>query len=133
MAITGLWTVKNIRRLNRIKNVPIVWTNSTTVGNVRHSTSPKDRQLILMLLIDIMVFIIFSSLTVFYLLEEQITQYQTKSYEQIEVETFIGNVASVSVNVPFCVGFYTHLIVSKTFRNEVKTILTSIRGFCCGH
>jgi hypothetical protein len=133
MAITGLWTVMNIRRLNRVKNLPVVWTSNATVGNVQRSATPKDRQLILMLLIDIMVFIIFSSLMAAYLMEQQITQYETKSYEQIEVDTFIGNVASVSVNIPFCVGFYTHLIVSKTFRSEVKTILTSVGGFCCGH
>jgi hypothetical protein len=35
-----------------------------------------------------------------------------------------------SVNVPFSVGFYTKLMILKTFRNEVNSLFKSIIVAC---
>ncbi len=99
---------------------------STTItmvgGGGAYPINSKDRQLVLILLTEISVYMIFSWMESIYLMYQQVTQYNTKSLIQREIELFISNVSGFSYYIPFCVGFYTNLLVSKTFRSEVKKI-----------
>jgi multisubunit Na+/H+ antiporter MnhC subunit len=58
------------------------------VGRSQPITSSKDRQLVLMLLIDIVIYIAFSAVMVVILMRQQIIQYQTRDLAQIQFEFF---------------------------------------------
>ncbi len=99
---------------------------STTItmvgGGGAYPINSKDRQLVLILLTEISVYMIFSWMESIYLMYQQVTQYNTKSLIQREIELFISNVSGFSYYITFCIGFYTNLLVSKTFRIEVKKL-----------
>jgi hypothetical protein len=122
LSTLGLQIVKNIRSVRHVRVAPNVWATETAAERSQPITSSKDRQLVLMLLIDIVIYIAFSAVMVIIIMRQQITQYQTKDLVQIQFEIFLRNVATFSVNIPFCVGLYTNLFVSKTFRSEVKRV-----------
>jgi hypothetical protein len=60
MLICGLWSIRNIRKIRRVRAAPDLSISRTTVEGNAHLTSSKDRQLILMLLMDIGVYTLFS-------------------------------------------------------------------------
>jgi hypothetical protein len=123
MLICGLWSIKNIqnttRRITVIRNTSL---SRTAVTNSLHSTSTKDRQFFLMLIMDITIYALFSFLFAIYLLYEQITQYYIKSAEQIQIENNVRNICLYGVSISISVSFYTNFIVSKTFRHELKNV-----------
>jgi hypothetical protein len=123
MLICGLWPIKNIRQIRRIAVAPNLSVSRTTGESNPHSTSSKDRQLILMLLMDIGVYTLFSFALAIFLMYQQITQNYIKSADQIQIEFIVRNLCLFSVGIPFCVGCYTNLLVSKTFRRKVKKVL----------
>jgi hypothetical protein len=102
-----LWSIKNIRSTRCGRVAPDLSLSGTIVENSPLSRSSKDRQLILMLLMDILMY-------------QQITQNQLKSSDRLQIETIIRNTCLFSAGIPFCLACYTNLLVSKTFRNEVK-------------
>jgi hypothetical protein len=123
----GLWSIKNIRSsARRIGGT----TGTPGSANTAHSTSSKDRQLAFMLLMDIMIYGLFFSTYAIFLLYQQITQYNVKSSVQIQIESIVRNLAQFAAAIPVSTSFYTNLIASKTFRNEVKKVLSWKRIFC---
>jgi uncharacterized membrane protein affecting hemolysin expression len=56
----GLWAVKNIRNIGRVRVAQDTLVSKTTAANNHNPTTQKDRQLVLMLLIDIVIVIVFS-------------------------------------------------------------------------
>jgi hypothetical protein len=117
----GLWSIKNIRSsARRIGGA----TGTPGSANTAHSTSSKDRQLAFMLLMDIMIYGLFFSTYAIFLLYQQITQYNVKSSVQIQIESIVRNLAQFAAAIPVSTSFYTNLIASKTFRNEVKKVLS---------
>jgi hypothetical protein len=127
LTICGLWSVKNIRRSARRVGGATGAPGST---NAAHSTSSKDRQLAFMLLMDIMIYGLFFSTYAIFLLYQQITQYYVKSSVQIQIESIVRNLEQFAAAIPVSTSFYTNLIASKTFRNEVKKVLSWKRIFC---
>ncbi|UJR17516.1 hypothetical protein I4U23_004411 [Adineta vaga] len=125
MVIFGLWTVKNVRSMN---HMTIVAGNSSThggdvaIGSARSAHS-KDRQLIKILLVDTSVYIFFNTMISISLIYQQIMQNQPQTLVQIYLQGFIMSVSVFSAYIPFCIGCYTNLVVSKTFRKEVKNTL----------
>ncbi|CAF1253651.1 unnamed protein product [Adineta steineri] len=120
----GLWSVKNIRSLRRIRVAPVLSMNRiTTAADPHPLLRARDRQLVRMLLIDIIIYIIFNWAVSVFLMYQQATQYTIKSSVQNLIEVFIASVSTFSNHIPFCIECYTNLIVSKTFRNEVKKVL----------
>lgn len=125
MAFFGLWSIRNIRNIRRITTA----TNSTSgINNHTPSSSissrARDRQMILMLLVDITIYIFFSLSMAISLMYEQITLTRLKSLEVFQVETFVKSVAIFASHIPFGVNFYANLLVSKTFRKEVRELLS---------
>jgi hypothetical protein len=131
LTICGLWSIKNIRNSARRIGGATDAPASTTVGtNTAHSTSSKDRQLAFMLLMDTMIYGLFFSTFAIFLLYQQITQYYVKSLVQIQIESIVRNLAQFVAAIPVSTSFYTNLIASKTFRNEVKKVLPWKRILC---
>lgn len=125
MAIFGLWTVKNIRAVRRR---PVVFYATPTenveieIGRV-HVIQSKDRQLIRMLLVDIVAFIVFKIPVTIMLVYQQITQYHSKSSEQQMIEQAILQLSYFWYFIDSSIGCYTNVLVSRTFRAELSRIL----------
>ncbi|CAF0874477.1 unnamed protein product [Adineta steineri] len=119
LTICGIWAIKNIRSIHRVRVAP-----SIPNGHDMQRTSAKDRQLIFMLVIDVIMYALFSFTFASFLIYQEITQNDLKSNEQIQIESFIRNLSLFSIAIPFCVSFYANLIVSSVFRKEIKKILS---------
>ncbi|CAF0789386.1 unnamed protein product [Adineta steineri] len=120
MIILGIWAVKNLRQRRQVTAVTV--TAATVVVRSTQSKS-KDSQLIQILMIDIGIYIIFSAMMPPVLIYLQILQTEPYDFAKLELVSLLLNVALFSSYVPFCVGFYTNFLVSKTFRYEVKNII----------
>ena len=57
------------------------------------------------------------------LLYEQITQYNVKIAIQIQLDLFLRYVATFINYISVCIGWYTNILISKTFRKEIKRIV----------
>jgi len=126
MIIFGLWSIKNIRSIRRVRVAPDLSVNTPAVGVGLLATSSKDRQLIFIVLMDTTIYALFSFVYVIFLLYGQITQNYTKNADRIQIENIVRNLCTFSVGIPFCISSYANLIVSKTFRNELKKVF--LRG-----
>ena len=121
----GLWSIRNIRRsARRIGCVTGTVERGTVGASTVRSTSSKDRQLALMLLMDIMIYGLFFSTYTIYLLYQQVTRYYVKSTVQVQIESAVNNLFYFVAAIPVCTSFYTNLIASNTFRNEVRKVLS---------
>ena len=123
LIIFGLWSIKNIRSMSRRRVAPVLSTTGITNGDYTHPIQAKDRQLVLILLINICVYIIFGWMFPIFLIYQQITQNHVKSLVQSQIEVLISAVSIFSDYIPICIGCYTNVLASKTFRNEVKKTL----------
>lgn len=125
MIICSLWSIKNIRKPHPAaagNNLAMNRTGGPT--NNLQSNASKDRQMIRMLFIDISMNVLFSFLYAIYFVYGQITENHTKSYAQLQIENIVLFLSLYLVNIPFCTSCYTNLIVSKTYRKEVKKLLS---------
>ncbi|CAF0862715.1 unnamed protein product [Adineta steineri] len=118
MIILGVWAVRNLRKTRQVN----LATVNTAVVAVR-PTHSKDRQLVQILIVDISIYIIFSAMMPPVLIYLQILQTRSYDFAKLQLGVFLLNVAAFSTYIPFCVGLYTNLLVSKTFRYEVKNII----------
>jgi hypothetical protein len=114
LILFSLWIVNNIRHTRRMQ--PVV------VNIIEDKLSATDQLMVSMLIKDIIIYIIFTSIMSIVLMYELITQHYTKDFEEQEVEYFIRHLGIFCVSIPFCISCYTNLIVSKTFRNELKNV-----------
>ena len=103
-----------------------------TMRNLHHSQSmnfngtvhsEKNLQLIRMLFTEIFICILFDFIHPSVLLYKQITQYNEKTYEITIIDQFILSLSTFILHIPYSVSFYTNLIVSKTFRKEIKKVV----------
>ena len=120
MLILGFWTIRNVRSVGRVAPAPTATGAETTVINALRSVHSKDRQLLRILLVDISIYIIFTLLPSIVVLYQQITQNPLQSALQTVIQLFLLVLGVFSAFVPYCVGFYINLLVSKTFRREAK-------------
>jgi hypothetical protein len=121
MIIFGVWTVKNIRHVGRVAPVLSVTRSRTGVGVC--FTHSKDRQLIRIVLIDISIYIIFSLMLSAVFMYQQFNQSQSQSIVDAKTQSFLLSVAVFSGYIPYCVGCYTNLMVSKRFRHEIEKVI----------
>jgi hypothetical protein len=122
MIIFGLCSINNIRDVGRVRaalNEPV---RVATVAIGSHLPSSKDRQLVFMLIMDIIIYALFSFVLAIYFMYQQITQNYVKSSDRIQVENNVRNICFFCLNIPCCTSCYANLTVSKTFRNEVKKV-----------
>ncbi|UJR19584.1 hypothetical protein I4U23_022719 [Adineta vaga] len=120
MIMFGLWTLKNVGTVhNNVHPTGSLINASTTMGR-QHIIGSKDHQLIKMLLVDIVIYIIFRIPLAVFLIYQQITQYQSKSSDQIAIDYFILNITYFLFMIVPAINCYTNLLISKTFRVELK-------------
>ncbi|CAF1116458.1 unnamed protein product [Adineta steineri] len=117
MIILGVWAVRNLRKRRQVN----LATVNKAVVDVR-PTHSKDRQLVQILIVDISIYIIFSAMMPPILIYLQTLQTRSSNFAEIQLTIILLDVAIFSSYIPFCVGFYTNFLVSKTFRYEVKNI-----------
>jgi hypothetical protein len=130
MLIFGLLTVKNLQNSRRIAPAANTTITRVAIPNQPRQFTQKDRQFILMLYIDLIIYVLCSILRPIYLIYIEATQYQTEDAERQSIELFINSLTLFITFIPTCLGFYTNFIVSKTFRQNVKNFLQAIR-ICC--
>ena len=123
MLSLGLWAVKNVRNAACVMPVSVVPTLSTRTNRRTRADHLKDRQLLRILLVDIIVYIFFNAMLVIVLLYQQIKQNQMPTLVERQMQNVLANIAVFSTYIPFCIGCYTNLLASKTFRQEIKKIL----------
>jgi hypothetical protein len=122
MILFGFLTMKNIRQIQNTVHP----YNTTAVGQF-YTPQSKDRQLIRILLMDISIYILARFPATIYLIYGQITQYEVKSAEQTTIEQFIANITYFSGFIDSSIGCYANMLVSKTFRLELKRIFLENR------
>ena len=123
MAILGVWCMKNIRGARRARVILDFVPPGTRVEHSLYSAQSKDRQLIRILLVDTSIYFIFILMPSVVTMYQQVTQNEPKSFNETQLTVFLIYVSAFSGYIPFCIGFYTNLFVSKTFRNELKNTL----------
>ena len=126
--ICGLWSIRNIQNRTRVRAAPDLSAGRTTGLGTGRFTS-KDRQLMLMLLMDIGIYVLFNCGVVTFLIYRQITLYYIKSRDQLDIEDSVKKLCLFSAAIPYCTSCYTSLIISKTFRNKMKKVFGRIRHF----
>ena len=120
--LLSVFAILTLKNLHRIHIQPV--NADPTATNTHRS---KDRQLAIILLSEILIYIIFSSATPVYGIYQQITQYQIKSVQQKATESFVLNVVFLLTFVSPATSFYVNLLVSKTFRRKTAEL------FCKQH
>ena len=123
MTIFGLLILRNIRRLRHNTVVPALTTTWTTVRGHLQTSRSKDRQFSLMLFIDISVYIIFSFMLSVILMYQQITQYNVKTPLQTQLVLFLKTLSTFINYISICIGCYTNILISQTFRKNIKDIV----------
>ncbi|CAF0867553.1 unnamed protein product [Adineta steineri] len=123
MIIFGLIALRNIRKVHSIRIAPVLTNTGTIIKNQLKSSFSKDRQFCLMLFIDIGIYIIFSSMLSAINMYQQITQYYIKSSFQTQFELFLKTTAVFINYISICIGCYTNIFISKTFRKNIKDII----------
>ncbi|CAF0951704.1 unnamed protein product [Adineta ricciae] len=114
MVIFELWTVKNTRR--RIPISHEMNRKHVDIGRPYHIQS-KDKQFIRILLVDIIAFVIFKFPVTILVIYQQITQNSQISYFWHFIDSTIG--------------FYTNVLVSKTFRTEFSFFVDhNVHWYC---
>ena len=78
MAIFAVWTVKNIRSIRHARVAPVASVTNTAAEGGLNSTRSKDRQLMVILLSDIMIYILSISMVSVFVIYQQFTQYNVK-------------------------------------------------------
>lgn len=123
MAIFGLWTARNIRYAYRRRVVSHAINTEHVEMSRPYIIQTKDKQLIRILLVDIVAFSIFKFPVAILLIYQEITQYNTKSSEQQMIEQSLLQISYFWYFIDSSISCYTNLWVSKTFRTELKRML----------
>jgi hypothetical protein len=123
MIIFGLWALKNLRSPGRVAPAFITVTSAPIPIRRAHAVHSKDRQLLQILLVDIGFYIFFYLMIVVVRMYGQITQNPSQTFVKTEIIGLFESIGIFSTYIPYCIGCYTNLFVSKTFRQELKNIL----------
>ncbi|CAF1517799.1 unnamed protein product [Adineta ricciae] len=130
MLILGCWTVKNIRKVRHItQHSGSTHSVVVVVGRPRILES-KDRQLIRMLLVEIVTYILCKTPIISFLIYREVTRYVEKNGERILIEQYVFLLATFVFYIENSIGCYTNILVSKTFRIELKRMLLNVRQIC---
>jgi len=122
MAIFGCLAYFNMKRLHsRVRPIANVIVGSH--GDVR--IHRRDRELLSMLLAEIIVYIVATLLYPFILLEASITNLMAinKSLQQIQIENFILFIASYLVTFNHAAPFYIYFITSQAFPRDINQLV----------
>ncbi|UJR13148.1 hypothetical protein I4U23_000172 [Adineta vaga] len=120
LILFGTITLKNVRR-RRIQPVNV----APNMNNIPRS---KDRQLLIILLVEILGYVSLAIITNIFGLYRQSTQYQLKSAHLQAIEYFLFNILYLLSLVPISLNFYIYIymIISKSFRQKTFEVLFQV-------
>lgn len=118
LTMFGILTLRNLRR-GCIQPV-----NAGPTTNNTHRS--KDRQLAMMLLVEIISYIPFNLSHHIFSMYRHITQYQIKSLQQQAMELFLFATFYLFTFIPSAISFYLYLAVSKAFRQKTIKMLCKL-------
>ncbi|CAF1410382.1 unnamed protein product [Adineta ricciae] len=122
LAILGYWAIRNIRQVGKHR-VHATGSNFETPAQInQQQIQSKDRQLIRIVLMDIVIYILSSFPLAIVSIYLQTIQYDVKTQEQSQINSFINYICVCIGYIPYCIGFYKNLFTSKTFRSEFMNI-----------
>ena len=123
LLIFGFWAIANVRGSSRVIPVSVNVVDRERAVGVSRLTHCKDRQLLRILLVDVGVYLIFTSMMSVVLTYQQIVKDQSQSNDEVRIRAFYMLVSGFSGYIPSCIGFYSNVLVSTTFRHTAKKIL----------
>jgi hypothetical protein len=96
------------------------------ISDTNNSIRRLDRDLLIIVISEVVVYIVTTTLFPLILLEMLISQYviSNKSIQYFQMEIFILNIALVLLSVNDSIAFYIYLISSKSFRRDFKQLIT---------
>ena len=122
MLVFGLWAVKNVRGVTHVSAPSILPTVTTAVSRNTGTHCSKDRQMIRILFVDITVYVGFNLMVAVVVIYQQINQNKVRNQVEIQTVSLLASASVFSNYIPFCIGFYTNCLASKTFRQEIRNI-----------
>nr|ACD54743.1 galanin receptor GalR2-like protein [Adineta vaga] len=121
LIILGSITLTNlIRTLNTV--LPITEL-------CQYRPNKKEQQLMIMVLIQICVTVLSQFPSSAFQVYAVVTRDDEKSYERLIVELFVYNLLVFILFLPPCLSFYVYFTTAKTFRNELKHLIRTLRCF----
>jgi len=120
LIVLGYLTYRNMRQLrNRIQPM------AQDMTNTNNSVQRRDRDLLIIVISEVFVYVITTSLLPLIQLEMLITQYAmpNKSFQYLQAETFTYNISLLLLFIFSAAPFYTYLISSKSFRRDFKQLI----------
>ncbi|CAF1314510.1 unnamed protein product [Adineta ricciae] len=122
MGIFGFLTLRNIRQVSQVRHHSHTSIIETIAAGRPHAIHSKDRQLIRIVFMEIMIYLISRFPSTIFLIYQQITQHETKSDAQISIEQFIANITYFTGFIDSSISCYANILISKNFRTELKRI-----------
>lgn len=123
MTIFGLWTILNIRNIRRRRVIPAMLPADQNKIRGRRLMNSHDRQFILIILIDLVIYIMFVlPLSIFNVIQESHTTIEN-SFEHTYSNVITQSIFVFVSCVPHCIDLYTNAIVSRSFREEVRSLV----------
>jgi hypothetical protein len=123
-AIFGYLSYHNMRQMqNRVQPI------GQNIINVNISIKRRDRDLLIIVIAEVVAYVVTTALFPLIQLEMMISQYvlPNKSFQYLQIEIFILNIAHFLLFVNSAAPFYTYLIASKSFRRDFKQLI--INGY----
>jgi hypothetical protein len=119
-AIFGYLTYRNMRQI-QIRVQPVV--QNTMNANI--SIQRRDRDLLIIVIAEVVTYVITTALFPLIQLEMMISQYAIprKSFQYLQIEIFILNIAHFLLSVNSAAPFYVYLVSSKSFRRDFKQLI----------
>jgi hypothetical protein len=120
LGIFGYLTYRNMRQMH-LRVQPV--TSNTTNGN--NSIQRRDRDLLILVISEVFVYITTATLFPLILLEMMISKYliSNKSVQYSQIEGFILTIAYLLLFINSAAPFYTYLIASKAFSRDFKQLI----------
>ncbi|CAF1142494.1 unnamed protein product [Adineta ricciae] len=130
MLILGFWTVKNIRKVRHATQHSGSQHSVVVAVGKPQILESKDRQLIRMLLVEIVTYILCKTPIMIFLIYREVTRDVKKNEERNLIEQYVLLLTSFVFYIENSIGCYANILVSKTFRVELKRILLNVRQMC---
>jgi hypothetical protein len=125
MTLFGCWTVKNVSRIHRVRHDSRANNTTVVVVGRPRTLQSKDQQLIRMLFVEILTYVICKFPVAIFYIYQQITQSRGKSVEEGLIEQSILQLLYFWYFVESAISCYSNILVSKTFRTELKRSLSN--------
>jgi hypothetical protein len=124
MVIFGYLTYRNMKQMH-VRVQPI--GNDRIIAN--HSIRRLDRDLLIIVICEVLVYVITASPFGLILVEAMISGYvrPNKSIQYLQIEGFIFTITIFLLFVNSAIPFYIYLISSKSFRRDFKQLI--INGY----